>query len=300
MMPRLDGFELLRALRSHPDTSGIPVILLSARAGEESSVEGLEAGADDYLVKPFTSRELLARVDTHLRLARMRRETAALYESELRFRSMADCAPVLMWTCGMDQRCDYFNTGWLDFTGRTKEEEIGRGWIEGIHADDLAHVLTVFDGAFTAQRGFTLEYRLRRRDGQYGWMLGTGAPRFLPGQEFFGYIGASIDISDFKRAQEEIRGLNERLEFRVAERTEQLATANRQLEAFGSSISHDLRAPLRRIQAFAAILAEDYGPQLDETAIRHLDSVRQNAKNMNALINALLDMGRLKQRWPTL
>src|SRR5439155_7476155 len=74
MMPRLDGFALLRELRGHPDTKTIPVILLSARAGEESRLEGLEAGADDYLIKPFTSRELLGRVDAHLRLARMRRE----------------------------------------------------------------------------------------------------------------------------------------------------------------------------------------------------------------------------------
>ena len=98
MMPRMDGFELLRELRADARTQAIPVILLSARAGEESRVEGLEAGADDYLVKPFTVRELLARIETHIHMARVRRESAALQESELRFRTMADCAPVMMWT----------------------------------------------------------------------------------------------------------------------------------------------------------------------------------------------------------
>jgi PAS domain S-box-containing protein len=239
---------------------------------------------------------VMTRPGTHLRLARMRRATAALHESELRFRSMADCAPVLMWTCGTDQRCDYFNAGWLDFTGRSKEEEIGRGWTEGIHAGDLQRLLTALDDAFAAKRGFTLEYRLRRHDGQYRWMLGTGAPRFLPGKEFFGYIGASIDIGDFKRAQEEIERLNESLEWRVAERTAQLVGANRQLNAIGSSISHDLRAPLRRIQSIATILAEDHGPQLNESGLKHLGSLRRNAKNMAALIDALLEMGRLEQK----
>src|SRR6185503_20287230 len=98
MMPRLDGFGLLKALRGDARTRDIPVILLSARAGEESRIEGADAGADDYLVKPFAARELLARVASNLAVARVRREAAKLArESEERFRIMADSAPLFIW-----------------------------------------------------------------------------------------------------------------------------------------------------------------------------------------------------------
>lgn len=97
MMPRLDGFALLRELRADPGTSGIPVVLLSARAGEESRVEGMEAGADDYLIKPFSARELLARVSSHLQIARLRREgNESLRKSEERFRLLWEAAALLL------------------------------------------------------------------------------------------------------------------------------------------------------------------------------------------------------------
>ncbi len=296
MMPRLDGFGLLRALRQDSLTSTIPVILLSARAGEESRVEGLEAGADDYLVKPFTARELLAHVDAHLRLAKMRKEAAALHESELRFRSMADCVPVMMWTCGTERLCDYFNQGWLDFTGRSEEQEANDGWRAGIHPDDLPQLLAQFDSAFAARRTFSLEYRLRRHDGHYRWVLGIAAPRLLPNGTFLGYIMSCIDISERREAEKQVRELNENLEARVVERTAQLTTANQDLEAFSYSVSHDLRAPLRHINGFAAILAQEHGQQLDQPGQECLKSISEAATRMGQLIDGLLEMGRLDRQ----
>jgi PAS domain S-box-containing protein len=248
------------------------------------------------LVKPFTARELLARVDAHLRLAKMRKEAAALHESELRFRSMADCVPVMMWTCGTERLCDYFNQGWLDFTGRSEEQEANDGWRAGIHPDDLPQLLAQFDSAFATRRTFSLEYRLRRHDGHYRWMLGITAPRLLPNGTFLGYIMSCIDISERKEAEKQVRELNENLEARVAERTAQLTTANHDLEAFSYSVSHDLRAPLRHISGFATILVQEHGQQLDQPGQECLKSISEAATRMGQLIDGLLEMGRLDRQ----
>src|SRR4029453_6071305 len=100
----------------------IPVILLSARAGEESRVEGMQAGADDYLIKPFSARELLARVESHVRMARFRSQAIdVLRESEARFRNMADNAPVMIWVTDADATCTFLSKSWYDFTGQSPE-----------------------------------------------------------------------------------------------------------------------------------------------------------------------------------
>ena len=118
MMPRLDGFGLLRELRIDPITRTIPVILLSARAGEESHVEGLQHGADDYLIKPFSARELLARVESHVKMAKARTEmTQTLRESEERFRELADDSPLFIWLANEQAEVLYANKSLLRFVG---------------------------------------------------------------------------------------------------------------------------------------------------------------------------------------
>jgi PAS domain S-box-containing protein len=128
MMPRLDGFGLLAALRSDERTKTLPVILLSARAGEESRVEGLQAGADDYLFKPFSARELLARVDAHLRLQRVRREAqAALRASEAKFSTAFDQTPLALTITSLDDgRFVEVNEGFVRLSGYAREEALGR------------------------------------------------------------------------------------------------------------------------------------------------------------------------------
>src|SRR5216117_1646732 len=128
-----------------------------------------------------------------------------LRESEARFRAMADSAPVLIWMSGPDKLCSFFNKGWLDFTGRTMEQELGKGWIEGVHADDLDHYLEVYGNSFDARQPFTVEYRLRRDDGEYRWVLDNGTPRFGSDGAFLGYIGSCIGITERKLAEEKFR-----------------------------------------------------------------------------------------------
>jgi len=126
-------------------------------------------------------------------------------ESEARFRTVADAAPVLIWMSGPDKLCTFFNKGWLDFTGRKLEQELGNGWTEGVHADDFAHCVDIYKNSFDARQSFTMEYRLRRNDGEYRWVLDSGTPRFASDGAFLGYIGSCIDITERKRTEEQFR-----------------------------------------------------------------------------------------------
>ncbi|MCA1991135.1 MAG: PAS domain S-box protein [Coleofasciculus sp. S288] len=227
----------------------------------------------------------------------------ALRESEERFRHMADTAPVLIWMSGTDKLCNYFNKSWLDFTGRTLEQELGNGWTQGVHPDDFQYCVDTYTTAFDARQEFRMEYRLKRFDGKYRWVLDTGIPRFTPDGQFLGYIGSCIDISDRKQAEAEIRQFNEKLEKRVIERTAQLEAANQELESFSYSVSHDLRAPLRHISGFVDLLHKRASATLDETSLRYLKTIAETTKQAGTLIDNLLSfsrMGRTEMRYTTL
>ena len=129
----------------------------------------------------------------------------ALRESEKRFRMMADSAPVLIWMSGANSLFNYFNKRWLDFTGRNLEQEVGKGWFKGIHPEDVQYYLENYRVNFYTHQSFTVEYRLRREDGEYRWILNQGVPRFNLNGKFAGYIGSCIDISDRKKAEEQIQ-----------------------------------------------------------------------------------------------
>ena len=126
-------------------------------------------------------------------------------ESEERFRNIADSAPVLIWMAGTDKLCYFFNKGWLNFTGRTMEQESGNGWAEGVHPDDLQKCLDVYISCFDKREPFYMEYRLKRHDGKYRWLSDTGVPRFTSNGEFEGYIGACMDINNERVHQKELQ-----------------------------------------------------------------------------------------------
>ena len=222
-----------------------------------------------------------------------RRMEEMLEESETRFRTMADGAPVLLWMAGQDSNCTFFNQGWLTFTGRTLEMECGTGWAAGVHPEDFQHSMTLYLNAFVERRDFQMEYRLRRADGQYRWILDTGRPRFASDGSFEGYIGSCIDITELRESAAGLRRLNDELEDRVELRTGEMKRANQELEAFSYSISHDLRAPLRAIDGFSKILLELYTKNLDENGMHYLKRICKSAERMGDLIDDLLNLSRL-------
>jgi PAS domain S-box-containing protein len=222
-----------------------------------------------------------------------RRAQEKLEESELRFRTMADGAPVLLWMSETDSLCTFFNQGWLDFTGRTLEMEWGNGWAEGVHPEDFQHCMSIYLSAFVERRDFRMEYRLRRADGQYRWILDAGRPRFAPDGAFEGYIGSCIDITELRDSASALRKLNDELEERVERRTSELRHTNEELESFSYSVSHDLRAPLRAIDGFSMILAGSVSDKLDEQSRHSLDRIRSSCQRMGELIDGLLGISRM-------
>ena len=144
------------------------------------------------------------------RLKRRRAEEAVV-ESEARFRVLADSAPVMIWLSGRDGLCTDFNRPWLEFTGRTLDEERGHGWFEGVHAADAEHCMRTYVAAFEKRESFEMDYRLRRADGQYRWVLDCGVPRFTGDGTFIGYIGSAIDVTDQKLARSALAELSHRL-----------------------------------------------------------------------------------------
>src|SRR5690606_26406894 len=126
-------------------------------------------------------------------------------------RALTDTVPVLIWMADIHAQCDYFNKTWLEFTGKTMDQEIGNGWLEGVHPDDRQHCMTTFLGAFHAQRAFRMEYRLRRKDGDYRWLLDSGTPRFEADGSFSGMVGSCIDLHDRRVLEEELRKSQDQL-----------------------------------------------------------------------------------------
>jgi PAS domain S-box-containing protein len=151
---------------------------------------------------------------------RRKKGEVQLRESEERFRLVANTAPVMIWMSGPDKLCNYFNQPWLEFTGRTLEAELGNGWSEGVHPEDVKDCLDTYTRAFDLRESFKMQYRLRRRDGEYRWVFDIGVPRVDSDGSFAGYIGSCIDVTDRKLAEQSMADIRRKLiEAQEQERT---------------------------------------------------------------------------------
>jgi PAS domain S-box-containing protein len=217
-----------------------------------------------------------------------KRAAGALAASDARFRIMADSAPVLIWMADTTKRCTWFNKGWREFTGRPLEEDLGFGWSQNVHADDLQSVMQNYTEHFEARTPFRIEHRLGRHDGTWRWVINDATPLFEGHYgRFSGYVGSCIDITEFRRAQTDRDELL-RAERAARSEAERLSHVK---DEFLATLSHELRTPLNAILGWSTLLrrldrdSPDYG--------KGLDTIERNARIQTQIIGDLLDMSRI-------
>src|SRR5579864_2865059 len=196
-----------------------------------------------------------------------KRAEQATRESEERFRLVADTAPALIWMSTVDKLCCYFNKPWLDFTGRSIGSELGNGWADGIHPEDFPRCMDTYARAFDRREEFRMEYRLRRYDGEYRWVLDIGVPRFNPDDSFTGYIGSCIDVTEQKRAEDQLQQAQENL----ARVTRVVAMGE-----LAAAIAHEVNQPL------TAIVTNS------QFCLRRLDGATSKPEELRSAITAIV------------
>jgi PAS domain S-box-containing protein len=241
------------------------------------------------------------------------RAERALRESERRFRLLADTAPVLIWLSNPNGHSVFLNQPWLDFTGRTLDEQLGAGWLESIHPADRDHFLEAYRGSVAARTPLRLEYRLRRADGEYRWVLGSGLPRIESDGTSAGLVGSSLDVTEIRQAREVLERARDELTVLVAERTAELRQRNEQLQdemERRAQIEEEL-ARVRRLESLGVLaggLANEFDNllsvivgrshslferfQAHEPARRDLESIQHAAQRAAGLIQQLLEFAR--------
>jgi PAS domain S-box-containing protein len=210
-----------------------------------------------------------------------KRAEAALRESEERFRTLADSAPMLVWTSGPDRRCDFFNRRRLEFTGRALNPHVRDGWADGLHPDERLVVLARHEAAFEAQAPFQMDYRLQRADGEYRWMSAHAVPRFDANGGFAGYVGTCVDITERRRAEE----MRQRLEAQLRQ--------SQKMEAMGTlagGIAHDFNNLLAAIGGNLALVAMDLGKS--HPAQENLGEMRRAVHRATELVKRILTFSR--------
>jgi len=302
-MPGMDGFETAELIRKRRRSRHIPIIFVTAIDDDvEHIAKGYAVGAVDYIMKPLNGDILRSKVRVFVELYHKTRELGnktvelteknTALEKEIRKRerverilaksrdfylALFDEFPTLVWRSDEEGKIGYFNRSWLMFTGRTLDQERHDGWDHLIHPEDRERCVAMYTSAFQHREPFEMEYRQRRKDGDYRWILNHGRPyRNLDGS-FAGFIGSCSDITPRRRSEEETRA------------------ANAELEAFSYTVSHDLRAPLRSMAGFCQILLEDYndGKSVDTTWQEYVQRIAQASRQMDALIRDLLAFSRL-------
>ncbi|PUZ21857.1 histidine kinase [Chitinophaga parva] len=299
MMPVMDGITMLHTLKAHTDTADIPVIMLSARAGEESRIEGYELGADDYLIKPFSAKELLARVRSQLRLHKSRQYAAQ------QLRHIFAQAPVaISLFLGPEHRVEIANDTMLEITGRTHEQLVGRPLLEALPELKDQGIGPMLDEAFSGKRVQAKERALQL---MHNGVLTERYHSFVyePFRDedgnITGLLAVANDVTELVQARQLAQSNAQQLEKMVAQRTRELKASNEalqqtneELEQFAYVSSHDLQEPLRKIQTFSDLVMHSAGKPGFIPA-RYFEKMHQAAARMSALITDLLSFSRLSR-----
>lgn len=256
---------------------------ISRSSGEYAVPQTSRHGYFDVHYFPFKNEksEIVGAVAVIIDASLQKAVDQKLQETETRFKNMADSSPVLLWMAGTDGLCNFFNQTWLDFTGRTLEQEWGVGWAEAIHHEDFQSSIDIYMEHFNARTAFEMEYRLLRKDGQYRWILDRGAPRYLPDRSFAGFIGSCIDITDRKTAEQEL------IEAKRTADAANLAKSN-----FLAIVSHEIRTPLGAVLGFSELLTA--GNESPSDRLNWINSIKRNGALLSNIINSILDLSKIE------
>jgi len=273
---RQSGLELVRQALARGSKTAF--ILLTKDGDREMQEEALRAGVADTLPRSELTGTLLDKlVRAVIERQRVQEE---LRESEERFRTLAAATPLPLYVKGADGCGVFFNQSWLDFRGRGLVQECGDGWQEGLHPEDRARTLAYLANATHQRTPFEIEYRMRRRDGEYCRMLDVGRPRFAPGGKFVGHVGTLTEIP-----------VQSRLEHDVALAREEAMSASRLKSQFLSNISHEIRTPMNGIIGMAGLLLDTpLTPEQHELA----EAVQKSADVLLGVVNDILDIAKIE------
>jgi PAS domain S-box-containing protein len=187
-----------------------------------------------------------------------------------------DTFPAMIWRAGLDKRCNYFNQTWLEFTGKKMEQELGDGWTEGVHADDFDMCLNTYISSFDARNPFSMEYRLLNRFGEYRWILDIGRPLYDINDEFYGYLGACFDITEYR------------------DLVDQVQKSNQSKSIFLANMSHDIRTPLAGIIGILDLILENNYEGGEKGKTELLRKALSSSKSLSELLNDIVDMTRIE------
>ena len=202
-----------------------------------------------------------------------KRAEEALHESEERFRDVADHAPMMVWVTESDGSCSFISKSWYEFTGEEPESALGYAWTNSLHPDDQSDAHQTFLAANRQQKPFRLEYRLRRADGEYRWVIDAAAPRFSKDGAFLGYIGSVIDITERKGIEDALK------------------EADRHKDEFLANMSHEIRSPMTAILGYADILLAKLQ---DPDSVECVATIKQSGNYLLEIINDLLDLSKIE------
>ncbi len=269
---------------SRPSRSGLPAL----RAGIAFPIvtsECIEGVIEFYSERVLPADEdilhILAGIGSQIgQFMERARAQEAVRESELRFRTMADNAPVMIWTAGRDGKCDYLNRSWLQFTGQKLEDELGEGWKAGIHEEDRDSYEAIASAAASRRSNFALELRRRRHDGQFRWVYSQASPRFMSDGSFLGYIGSCIDITERKHVEEQLQKAKEAAEANSRAKSEFLA-----------NVSHEIRTPMNGILGMTELALDTH---LSSTQREYLEMVKSSGISLLAVLNDILDFSKIE------
>ncbi|MFH1985627.1 MAG: response regulator [Pseudomonadota bacterium] len=326
-MPDIDGYEICRRLKSDDRSREVPVIFISALGETAEKVKGFKAGGVDYITKPFQAEEVLARVRTHLHLreltehleqkvaerteelqaanAQLQRELAerkqaeaALRQSETLLNATQRLAKIGGWDWDVEQQTSF----WTEETYRIhgfEPQAFAPGTSEHIDRSltcyepaDRPIIFAVFQRCVQQGDGYDLEFPFTSADGCRKWIR-TTATAVREAGRINKVVGNIMDITERKQAEEKLSLYRDHLEELVRERTAELEAANNEMGAFSYSVSHDLRAPLRHIDGFLALLQKKVGSALDEQGRHYMDTISDSANKMGVLIDNLLSFSRM-------